>query len=59
MGLEYLTDIIYHTFPINQISFPGAFMLNIEKWAQYINPVIAYFAVTHALIARQKCEAGR
>lgn len=32
-------------------------MLKIEKWAQDINPVIAYLAINYAWIAREKCEA--
>lgn len=34
-------------------------MLNVEKWAQGKNPVIAYLAINHALVAREKSEALR
>jgi gas vesicle protein len=34
-------------------------MLKVEKWAQGKNPVIAYFAINHALLARDKSEALR
>lgn len=33
--------------------------LNVENWAQGQNPMIAFFAINHALIAREKCEALR
>lgn len=33
--------------------------LKIEEWAKDKNPVIAYYAINNALIARQKCEALR
>jgi hypothetical protein len=34
-------------------------MLNVEKWAQSKNPAIAFFAINHAVIAREKSEALR
>lgn len=34
-------------------------MLNVEKWAQDKNPVIAFFAINHAMTAREKCDALR
>jgi len=34
-------------------------MLNVEKWAQNKNPLIAFFAISLALIAREKSEALR
>src|SRR5690242_10011908 len=34
-------------------------MLNVETWAQDKNPVIAFFAINHALLAREKSEILR
>lgn len=34
-------------------------MLKTEKWAQHINPVVAYLAINHAMIAREKSAALR
>jgi len=34
-------------------------MLAVEKWAQGKNPVIAFFAINLALVARMQCEALR
>ncbi|GFE58201.1 hypothetical protein [Geobacter sp. AOG1] len=34
-------------------------MLAVEEWAQKHNPVIAFFAISHALFAREKCKALR
>jgi len=34
-------------------------MLKVEEWANDKNPVIVFFAVSHALAAREKSEALR
>jgi len=33
--------------------------LSVEKWAKDKNPVIAFFAISHAMVAREKSEALR
>ncbi len=35
------------------------YILNVEKWAQSKNPVITYFAISLAQVAREKSEALR
>ena len=34
-------------------------MLKVEEWAKDKNPVIAFFAINHAMVAREKCDALR